>query len=120
MTFRAKGKKKTRAFGGGAGRTGKKAKAAASADDANEETEDGDGKKADRSKRTVCKMRLRHGDVMVMEVRLWSTLFRRHSELRSAYLQGEEMQRLFEHKVEPEGLRYGAFDSAYHSSRAAC
>ncbi|BGP06622.1 hypothetical protein JCM10049v2_002446 [Rhodotorula toruloides] len=88
MTFRAKGKKKTRAFGGGAGRTGKKAKAAASADDANEETEDGDGKKADRSKRTVCKMRLRHGDVMVME--------------------GEEMQRLFEHKVEPEGLRYAA------------
>ncbi|BGP30671.1 hypothetical protein JCM10296v2_002428 [Rhodotorula toruloides] len=97
MTFRAKGKKKTRAFGGGAGRTGKKAKAATSTGDDPEETEEGDGKKADRSKRIVCKMRLRHGDVMVME--------------------GEEMQRLFEHKVEPEGLRYAAtarFVGPYH------
>ncbi|GEM06873.1 hypothetical protein Rt10032_c02g0890 [Rhodotorula toruloides] len=88
MTFRAKGKKKTRAFGGGAGRTGKKAPAATATEEAVEEEEEGDGKKADRGKRIVCKMRLRHGDVMVME--------------------GEEMQRLFEHKVEPEGLRYAA------------
>uniref|UniRef100_A0A0K3C503 FGENESH: predicted gene_1.595 protein n=1 Tax=Rhodotorula toruloides TaxID=5286 RepID=A0A0K3C503_RHOTO len=88
MTFRAKGKKKTRAFGGGAGQTGKKAKGATSTGDEPEETEEGEGRKADKTKRIVCKMRLRHGDVMVME--------------------GEEMQRLFEHKVEPEGLRYAA------------
>jgi hypothetical protein len=68
MTFRAKGKKKMRAFGGGAGRTGKKSKRAASTDEAADDAEDGEGKQ-DRSRRIVCKMRLRHGDVMVMEVR---------------------------------------------------
>jgi hypothetical protein len=37
------------------------------------------------------------------------TRFERTAADRFDVSQGEEMQRLFEHKVEPEGLRYGEF-----------
>ncbi|GAA5863860.1 hypothetical protein JCM3774_001180 [Rhodotorula dairenensis] len=45
-------------------------------------------KRKSSASRVALKIRLKHGDVMLME--------------------GEEMQRRFEHKVEPEGLRFAA------------
>ncbi|GAA6051981.1 hypothetical protein JCM3770_002995 [Rhodotorula araucariae] len=57
--------------------------------DADDEGDAGGGKKKNRSKsRVVLKARLKHGHVLIME--------------------GADMQKLFEHKVEPEGLRFAA------------
>ncbi|GAA5976239.1 hypothetical protein JCM10908_005427 [Rhodotorula pacifica] len=57
------------------------------ADEAAVPTSDG-VKRRSNSSRVALKIRLKHGDIMLME--------------------GEEMQRQFEHKVEPEGLRFAA------------
>ncbi|GAA5851038.1 hypothetical protein JCM9279_005266 [Rhodotorula babjevae] len=58
--------------------------------DADDEADTGSTKQKDTSKksRIVLKTRLKHGHVLIME--------------------GADMQKLFEHKVEPEGLRFAA------------
>ena len=73
-----------------------------------------DGVKKSRSttQRTALKIRLKHGDVMLMEVSLIGSNSSPKQPLTwclraDLALQGEEMQRQFEHKVEPEGLRFG-------------
>lgn len=77
-----------------------------------------DGVKKSRStaQRTALKIRLKHGDVMLMEVSLVGSDFSPEQPLTWCLrpdLQGEEMQRQFEHKVEPEGLRFGTSEAPF-------
>lgn len=76
-------------------------------------TLDGIKKSRPTTQRAALKIRLKHGDVMLMEVSLVGSDFSPVQQLTQcvrADLQGEEMQRQFEHKVEPEGLRFGTFE----------
>lgn len=111
MTFRAKVKKQP-----------KKGTKADDEGGVDAEDEGDEGKKDTGNKsRIVLKTRLKHGHVLIMEVRPLSSSPPRlvlHRDLPcSSCSQGADMQKLFEHKVEPEGLRFGASSSSSRSRK---
>lgn len=116
MSFRSKAAKKPRRA---AAKAGDEVDTDADADDEGDDGASGKKGKGNKS-RVVLKARLKHGHVLIMEVRLLSSRCAEGClELILACSQGTGMQKLYEHKVEPEGLRFGGF-LIYASLSSAC